>query len=39
MKCNGIQFLRPDPLLPKGITFQRHDPDGARNDPEVAFNF
>ncbi len=26
MKCNGIQFLRPDPLLAKGITFQRHDP-------------
>ncbi len=21
MKCNGIQFLRPDPLFPKGISF------------------
>ena len=28
MKCNGIQFSRPDPFSPKGITFLRLDPDG-----------
>ena len=38
MKCNGIQFSRPDPFSPKGITFSRHDPNRRPRNPWFLFS-